>query len=105
GPARPEHRARVDEQPASGALAFVGVVNVPSRVVNAGRRKVLAADAADVLLESLRQVLLDRRVELEDLDPRFGGERLGVDRPEVLAVESVGPPRDPRDPRTGRGVD
>ena len=66
GPARPEHRARIDEEATARSLAGVGVVDVAPRVVVASDRQVVPSDPVNVLAKALWEVLLDRGVELKD---------------------------------------
>src|SRR5208282_4906209 len=61
-------------------------------------------NAVDVLPKILGQVLLYRGVKLEDPEPRFRAERLGVHLAEVLPVQAMRTSRDPRDEGAGRFV-
>jgi len=97
-PARPEDGPRVHEEPTARSFSRVGVVDVAPRVVVASGGEVFPPDPVDVLPKALGEVFFDRGVELEDLEPRLGAERFGVDRTEVLPVETVGASGDAGDP-------
>src|SRR4029077_10500604 len=61
-------------------------------------------DPADVRAKVLGEVLLDRGVELEDLEPVGRSERLRIDPGKVRPVETVRSTRDARDPGSRRSV-